>query len=405
VLRRLSRQSAEYINPLLLIIVALGVGVYTLSMAASLDQWLLDRMYYRVGADVSVEPLPPFRGDGAPPPVGGGWIPLPDEFAALADVDNAARLGDYRARLSFPGGAGMRGRFLAVDRLRFPQVAWFRQDFADESLGGLMNRLALVPDGILVSKELLEQTHMQVGDLVKITISAGGGMVFTSPFTVAGTYEYFPTVYEDEQFAVIGNMGFLSNLMGTALPHNLWLQVNQAADRKAVMKAVWSLGIGTGQVDDARALIEEQQAGMERVGVFGTLSVGFIAAVAMAAIGLMLYTYASLRDRLYRFAVLRAMGLKRSQVVGQVILEYALLTAFGAAVGALIGMAASELFVPFFKVTGEQGVPLPPLIPTVATDQVQQLVFAFVGIVVLLQVPVVARALSWRNFRRLRGGE
>jgi hypothetical protein len=97
------------------------------------------------------------------------------------------------------------------------------------------------------------------------------------------------------------------------------------------------------------------------------------------------------------------MGVKRRQVVGQVILEYALLTAFGATVGALIGMAASELFVPFFKVTGELGIALPPLIPTVATDQVRQLVIAFVGIVVLFQVPVVGRALSWRNFRTLRG--
>jgi len=55
-LRRLSRQSQGYINPMLLLIVSLALGVYSLSMAASLDQWLIDRMYYRVGADLAFEP-------------------------------------------------------------------------------------------------------------------------------------------------------------------------------------------------------------------------------------------------------------------------------------------------------------------------------------------------------------
>ena len=39
-------------------------------------------------------------------------------------------------------------------------------------------------------------------------------------------------------------------------------------------------------------------------------------------------------------------------------------------VGALIGNAASELFIPFFRFTGEQGVPLPPLLPVFAEQQV-----------------------------------
>jgi putative ABC transport system permease protein len=407
VLRRLSRQSSEYINPLLLIIVALGVGIYTLSMAASLDQWLVDRMYYRVGADATVQPLPPVipGSEGTGAPVDGAWIPLPDEFANLRGVEAASRLGDYSARITFPGGNDAIGRFLAIDRVRYPSVAWFRSDFAEESLGALMNRLAQVPDGILISEELAERNHLQVGDLVRITVSASRGFVLTSQFTIAGTFKFFPTVYEEEKVAVIGNIDYLSSIVGSPLPHDVLLSVDQDVEEKDLLKAVWSLGIGTGQHMDARALIEDEQAGMERVGVFGTLSVGFLAAVIMAALGLMLYTYASLRDRLFRFAVLRAMGLKRRKIIGQVILEYGLLTALGATVGALIGIAASELFVPFFKVTGEQGVPLPPLVPTLAQQEVRQLVIAFAAAMVLLQIPVIARSLSWRHFQILRGGE
>ena len=80
-----------------------------------------------------------------------------------------------------------------------------------------------------------------------------------------------------------------------------------------------------------------------------------------------------------------------------------MLTLIGAAAGAMIGLAASGLFVPFFRVTGEMGTPLPPLLPVVAEDSVRQMAFAFAGIMVLMQIVVIANALSWRSFTVLRG--
>ncbi len=108
-LRQLGRQSHTYINPLLLVVVSLALGVYTLSMAASLDQWLIDRIYFSTGADLAFEP---FReGDlyieapeGRSP--GGEWIPPVDEFANLPGVEAAARVGNYPAEVHLPDAAG-----------------------------------------------------------------------------------------------------------------------------------------------------------------------------------------------------------------------------------------------------------------------------------------------------------
>jgi ABC-type antimicrobial peptide transport system permease subunit len=114
-------------------------------------------------------------------------------------------------------------------------------------------------------------------------------------------------------------------------------------------------------------------------------------------------SYASLRERLYRFAIWRAMGLMRRQIIGQVILEYAFLTTCGAIAGTLIGVQAAEFFVPFFRVTGEQGMPLPPLLPLIAQQDIRQLALVFVVIMLVLEVAVIARSLSWRHFTLLRG--
>jgi ABC-type antimicrobial peptide transport system permease subunit len=122
----------------------------------------------------------------------------------------------------------------------------------------------------------------------------------------------------------------------------------------------------------------------------------------MAIMGLLIYTYASMRERLQRFTVLRAVGLLQRQIVNQVVTEYAFLTLYGSVAGALIGSFASQLFVPLFRVTGEEGVPLPPLIPIIAEDQVRYLIIAFVTLIITLEVLVITRSLSKRAFQMLK---
>ena len=414
-LRQLSRHSSSYINPLLLLIVSLALGSYMMSMASSLDQWLIDRMYYRVGADLAFEPYPASMltttasseesaAAGMADLTTGIWIPLPDEFRALPGVTEVTRVGDFDATINITPDDDIDGRLLAIDRAAFPSTAWFRQDFAQESLGSLMNRLALTPDAILVPQQLLREYPIQIGDKVSVKVVVARGMSFTSSFTVAGTYEYFPTVYEEDGMTVIGNLDHLSNVFGFYARHNIWLDVQKGADGQAVFEAVPEMrrGIVAIRQRDAPAMIAEEKTKMERVGVFGTLSIGFMAAVAMAGIGLLLYSYASLRERLYRLAVLRAIGLDLRQIAIQVTMEYAILTICGATVGAFIGATASTFFAPFFTVTGEEGFPLPPLIPVVNQQHIAYLTMAFTVIMMLLGVIVIARTFSRRNFDMLR---
>jgi len=411
-LRQLGRQSQVYINPLLLVIVSLALGVYMISMAASLDKWLIERIYYQVGADVAMGVAPPESGDSASVPgapsdaevITGEWIPMPAEFNDLPGVEGATRVGDYSMSVKLIESGELRGRFLAIDRTAFAQIAWFRDDFANESLGGLMNQLAVADNAILVSQDVFDRNHLMVGDKIDVRIGINYALNINSSFVVAGTYKYFPTVYEEDHTAtLIGNMDYLSFYFGMIVPHKIWLSLEEGASGEEVMAAVPRMGVLPTSPQDAPALIAKEQAQQERVGVFGTLTVGFLAAVVMAAMGLLIYTYASLRDRLKRFTILRAVGLLRSQIMGQVILEYAVLTAYGAIGGSLVGKLASDLFIPFFRVTGDKGVvPLPPLIPIIAQDQVVRLVALFVGFIVLMEVLVISRALSRKAFSMLK---
>ncbi|MCX6048456.1 MAG: FtsX-like permease family protein [Chloroflexi bacterium] len=404
--RQLARYSQNYINPLLLVIISLALGIYTLSLAASLDQWLIDRLYYRAGTDLSFEPYSEVEAMAPTPGAGADWIPPIDEFRALPGVASAARVGDYDAYVKLAAGNGneTKGRFLGVDRVDFSRTAWFRRDLARESLGGLMNRLAAQDDGILVSQAFLDNNQLTIGDKIPIQVLADFGSSVTTPFTIVGIYENFPTVYDDK-VTVIGNLEYIFSFFGTTMPHRIWLSLKPGVDAKALLKTLpKTLGISTINIADTRNTITTEQAQMERVGVFGTLSVSFIAAALMAALGLLTYSYASLHERLFLFSVMRAIGLKRPEVLGQVALEYAILTIYGALAGVVSGATAAVLFAPLFRVTGEKGTPLPPLIPIVAQNEIIPLAIAFALIIIGLETIIIASALFQKLSNALRLG-
>lgn len=398
-LRQLGRQSHEYISPLLLVIISLSLGIYTLSMAASLDQWLVDRTYYRAGADMTFTPLPP---TGELAIADGNWIAAPDEFTQVEGVLSATRVGNYPSRLTLPDGEDILVRFMAIDRAAFPQAAWWRADLAREPLGSLMNRMALAPDGILVSQEFLANHALQIGDQISVQVDATEIFKIRSLFTVVGVFDYFPTVYEEQRITVIGNLDQLTSQFGFVPVHDIWLDLQPAASEAEIRSALprtVNLIPSVGQ--DAGPLIAEERGQMERVGIFGTLTIGFLASAAMAILGLLLYSYASLRDRMYRFSVLHAIGLLHRQIVTQVVMEYTFLAAFGALAGTAIGLLASKLFVPFFRVTAEQGIPLPPLIPLTSDRSMATLAILFTAIIVAAEVSTIISALR-RKLVRIR---
>ena len=420
-LRQLSRQSEDYLRPLMLVVVTLALGVYTISMSASLDQWLVDRLYYKAGADLTFRPMPLLSKDE---PEDATWVPPMDEFRKVSGVEGATRVGLYNVTLNTDlvlranssasainvtkAQALLKNpavKLLALDRQDFPSTAWFRPDFAQEPLGSMMNRLAASMDGVLVPRDILTIFDLQVGDQFAATVGTSFSMKVPTQFTIVGAYDYFPTAYPEQGIILIGNLENLSNQFGFTIPHQVWLKLAPGADGETVMKAVEdSLQIQSDHVQDTRLNISTEQAKMERVGIFGTLSMGFLATAIMATMGLLIYSYASLRERVYHLAMLLAVGVSRSQVIAQVVMEYTFLSLFGVSAGAFIGITASNLFVPFFRFTGEKGgIPLPPLLPIIAWPGIETLTIIFTAVIVIAEVTTITLSLRGRIGQLLKG--
>ncbi|MDI7277649.1 MAG: FtsX-like permease family protein, partial [Anaerolineae bacterium] len=280
-LRQLGRQGRQYVSPLLLIMISVGVGAFMACMALSLDRWLEDRLRYRLGADVvlRVEDMPQDEAVGSSGAIVSSavLIPLPN-ILAVPGVTGATNVGSYRAQIPVTVNALTSGRFLGIDRVTFSSAAAFRPDFAEDSLGELMNSLAMHEDGVLVSRQLLERGVRRIGDPLELRITPDGTTFVDMRTVIVGVFDYFPTVYEEEMPTVVGNLDYLMTVAGGVSTYDLWLRIDpRRASPEELERAISPIVSYYSRYQDLRTLLKEERDKKERIGVYGTLTVGFLA--------------------------------------------------------------------------------------------------------------------------------
>lgn len=399
--RNLSRQSGAYAAPLFLLTLCLSLGTFEASIARSADSWLVDRLRYKAGADYSfMQTIEETEGGillGLD-----SWLLPSTEYCKLPGVVDATRVGKYVAVPTMESLDSL--HLLGIDRLDFARVAYFRRDYADEPLGQLLNRLAADQDGILVLRSYLDESMLSLGDTLKLDVYVEG-IAQRMPFVITGVFDYFPTVYPTEGPAAVANLDHIHDQCGGAQPHAIWLRTEPDVDAAALKAALKQLGVITMKEVDSRALLAEDLERVERIGIYGSLTVGFLAGSLLAWAGLIVYTVASLVERVRRFTILRALGLKISQILATVSVEYLGVILYGLVAGAAAGVATAKLFVPYFQFTEDPSLQVPPFIPQIAWESLLWIVIAYFCVLTAAEALVLLRTTRREAFQALRLGD
>jgi putative ABC transport system permease protein len=402
-IRRLHEQSGQYTNALFLVIVCLSLGSFYSSMALSLDAWLHDRIYFAVGTDYTFRPSL-YSPQGSEGGSGQAWtLPLSD-YLALPGVEQATQVADYQARVATPKNSALRSRLLAIDRTTFPQAAFFRRDFITPSLGDALNRLGRQRNGILVSRQFVKQNNLLEGQKLTVDLSVGGSTQKVD-FVIAGVYDNFPTAYPRQMETLVGNLGYISEQTGDPSQSRIWLRTTPGVTGDDIMAQAKESGILPLSVGDARLLLDTENERPERIGIFGILSIGFIAGSILSWIGLLAYTSASMQGRMQQIGVLKAIGVQTRQVLMMEGIEYAGVITYGIVGGVAAGLITSWLFVPFFQFNVTAATALPPFLPMIDWTRIGM--FAVVSFLALLtsEVAILYQATRKDIFQALRMGQ
>lgn len=422
-LRQLARVSKQYTGALLLLVLTLSLATFTASMARTLDQSLIDRMYYRTGGDYMLAEVGEMPGAEE---AGGGesggssqaaagvtqaeerasWVFIPvSEHLKVKGITAAARVGTYPSTVSINKVTG-KGTFYGVDRAEFPKVAFFRRDFSPDTLGSLMNRLALSNSALLVSPNFLGDFALNVGSRVNLTVSAWGERRAID-FIIAGVASYFPTYYADKgnEYLFVGNLEYIFEQMGGMFPYDVWIRTNPGAGIDQIQLDLRDRDIRVINVTSSRKEIDKEQARPERSGVFGILSVGFVAAAVLTVLGFLLHSFISFRRRFIEFGVLRAIGLSLAQMLGFLGFEQVLLIATGVTAGTGLGVFTSQLFVPFLQVGTGKYSNVPPFVVLIAWEDITKIYVVFAAMLVLAVAGMIYFLMRLRIFEAVKLGE
>ena len=400
--RTLAEESGAYSLPLLLLIVSGCLGGFYASIAKSADAWLVDRWRYQVGSDYSFrQSVEPSSGFGAM--VGeDSWLLPISEFLDLPGVTDATRVGAYPA--APPVGTGQKIRLLGIDRHDLSRVTYWRDDYAGETLGSLLNRLAGEPDRLLVSNAFLEDTSLEMGDRLILSVIFEQG-VQDVPFAIAGSFESFPTMYEDEATVAVANLDYVFDQIGGIQPHTIWLCTEPDTDGRELWLAIEEMGVVPVGELDSREMIREDQQRLERVGIFGNLSVGFLCGILVAWIAVLAYAAASLLDRAHRLTILRALGLTKSQSLATATAEFVVVVAYGVLGGVLGSILTSRVYVPYFQLTPDTASQVPTFRPLIAWQTIGWMNLAYLGLLLVAGIGMTSRILQRDAFQTLRLGD
>ncbi len=430
--RYLSRDPGFYTAPLLLLILTLSLSIFTASLAMTLDRHLNDQSYYQIGADARLAELGVFNeeddsagetGMGAIAGVGSGsttsnddstipearWVFVPvSEHERVDGIQAATRVGDYSARIQV-GDSWDDALFVGVDRLDFPDASFWRRDFAPASLGALMNALAVSNNGILLPRKMMQDNAIRVGDPINVQVSTfayGADMLMN----VVGEIDYFPTWYPDETDedagpVIVGNLDYLFEEFGGQVPYDVWIRTDEDIDFEQMTKDLRELDLRVVDWRAARPKIDEQQRLPSRQGLFGVLSVGFLAAALLTVLGFLLYALFSFRRRFIELGTLRAIGLSPGQMTTFLAWELIFLIFLGLAAGTFLGILVSQIFIPSLQVGDSITELIPPFIVEIAWPAIFRIYALFGALFAVALTALAVLLMRMKIFQAIKLGE
>jgi putative ABC transport system permease protein len=311
--------------------VALGLLTYSGTLVASTGSGAVDKARVLVGSDTNLQLL-----GEAPPGVTAG---LPATVVR--------RFQEVRLTLdSRPVD------MIGVDPASFASGAFWRQGFADASLGRLLGRLDQAPPGrlaaVLAGPAVADARAVDVGR-VRLAV------------TVVATARAFPGMTSsDRSLLVVSSAGFDAAAGRKRYQASWWTELWARGDPGAALAALRRAGQAPAAVTTAAGQMRTA-AFVAQAWTFRLLSALGVLAGMVALVGLVLYAQARQRGRVIAYALTRRMGLSRAAHRRSVFWELAGLLGFAFLLGAGLAVVAAAAVLPRLD-------PMPELPPSLGLE-------------------------------------
>lgn len=271
----------------------------------------------------------------------------------------------------------------------FGETAWFSDGLLDRHWYHYLNAISQNTNAVLVSTNFKNVLGYKTGDVVTYTTPSGHdvrGVIY-------GFVDYWPgynpirketnpdgTTSELDSFLIVAHLRKLQNVDGV-LPYEVWMKVSGST--QGVYDYIEDKNIKLSFFKDAKSDVTDMKNTPLIQGTNGTLTVSFIVVLILCCAGFLIYWILSISQRALQFGIYRAMGMTMKEIFHMLIYEQLLITFPALAVGSLIGIAASKLYIPLIQIAYSSGSDILPMQVMPAGGDIAKMyiiVFVVIGI-------------------------
>ena len=387
---------------LIFLVVTIALGIFNAQTARTINQNETDRIGYTYGADIVLQEV--WRDNSQQvedDPLGMTKLKYtePDfgRYQTLEGIESVTKvLWDEKGTLSARSADSLNQQVTAtivgIHTKEFGQTVDFKDGLTDIHWYHYLNAMSGRSAAILVSANLQEQGY-SLGD--SLTYRNRDGQ--TARGVIYGFLPYFPgfvparteinrdgEAVEVSNYLVVANLGYLQSQWGVT-PYQVWIRAEDSTDFIYTF-AEKSRAEFTVFRDAKAALIQVKNDPVIQ-GTNGILTVGFVVALILCAVGFLIYWVLSVTDRSLQFGIYRAMGMQMREIVQMLLCEQVCISGLGVAAGTGVGILASWLYIPLVQIayaTADTVIPLE--VAGARSDTVHLLILVGLMIAVCLAV-------------------
>lgn len=356
------------------LILTISLGIFNSMSARTINSNGEDRIRYNNGADVVAQEV--WRsnaGSVANDPTSTLKLVYDEpDFSRYRDIEGVESLTKVLVNDDISISAGeeklQNVSLMGIHTKEFGETAWFKDGLLPSHWYEYLNAMSQNPEAVLVSKNAQKEAGLKIGDSIIYRDQKTGqsmrGIIYAfvdhwPGYNAMSKVEAVDgTMKEVNHYLVVAHLQQLQANWGVT-PYQVWMKMTDSSQPVYDFAAKEAITFGT--FKDTFSDVIKQKNDPVFQGTNGVLTVGFIVVLALCTVGFLIYWILSIRSRQLQFGIFRAMGMSMKEILVMLVMEQISISGFAILIGGVVGVVASELFVPLIEITyatSEQSIPI-----------------------------------------------
>ena len=347
------------------LVITLAIGIFNAQTARTVNTAEEERLAYMAGADIVLQEAWTDNREesvGLNPSLTFKLHYFEPDFGKYLALDGAEMvtkvINDREASCNIKQNTTsfVDCQLMGINTKEFGQCVDFKTELLPVHWYEYLNAMAPDPTAVLASVNMHTQLGYELGDTITYRSRDG----FTAQGVICGFVDYWPsynpkttilnedgTTTEMSNYLIVGHFGYMMSVWD-AVPYQVWMKSRDTTD------FIYDFAAASGTRFTYFTDVSAQMVALKNDPIFqgtnGILTLCFVVALTLCAVGFLIYWILSIRSRTLLLGIFRAMGMTMREIISMLINEQVFISLTSIALGVGAGILTSRLYIPLVQI-------------------------------------------------------